>query len=104
MIQENSKMPVLDEVKNHSANHANSRVIAGKRFASTNAVGGPSLPAFPKPSQAHPYEANRASADIPQLEAEDTLGCARGILWSLIFEAALALGPVLYWKFHFFSH
>jgi hypothetical protein len=25
-------------------------------------------------------------------------------LWSLIFEATLAVGAVLYWKFHLFSH
>jgi hypothetical protein len=99
-------MPVLDEVTDHSApsaNPANSRVIGGKRFAATSDVGSPSLPAFPKPSQAHSYEANLGSVDLDQLKPEDALGCARGVLWALIFEAALALGAVLCWKSHFFS-
>jgi hypothetical protein len=72
------QMPVLDEVMNHSAesaNQANLRLLL------------------------NPYE-----VDLDQLEVEDKLGCARGVLWSLIFEAAMAAAVVLLWKSHFFSH
>jgi hypothetical protein len=95
-------MPVLEDLENpsaESANQANLRVIGNKRFGATNA-----LPALAKQSQAHPYEANLGSVDMEQFEAEDSLGCVRGVLWALIFEAALATVAVLCWKFHFFSH
>jgi hypothetical protein len=81
-------MPVLDEVMTHSAesaNQANLRLLGSKRFAATAVL--------------NPYE-----VDLDQLEVEDKLGCARGVLWSLIFEAAMAAGAVLLWKCHFFSH
>jgi hypothetical protein len=55
-------------------------------------------------SQDYPYDSHLGSLDLEQWQAEDKLGCARGILWSLIFEAALAALCVLYWKFHFFRH
>jgi hypothetical protein len=71
-------MPVLDEVMNHSAESANQANLRLLR---------------------NPYE-----ADLDQLEVEDKLGCARGVLWSLIFEAAMAAAAVLVWKCHFFSH
>ena len=77
-------MPVLDEVINHStpsANQTNLRLFVE-----------------------NPYEADLALIDREQLEAEDKLGCARGVLWSLIFEAALVAIAVLLWKCHFFSH
>jgi hypothetical protein len=100
-------MPALDERMNHSAesaNQANFRVIEGTRFSPTNGVGALSPAALVKPSQAYSYEDDLSPLDTEQWEAEDRLGCVRGVLWSLIFEAALAAGAVLYWKFHFFSH
>jgi len=77
-------MPVLDEVRNHSAESANQ---ANLRLLVVN-----------------PYDADLALVDRDQLEVEDKLGCARGVLWSLIFEAALVAIAVLLWKCHFFSH
>jgi hypothetical protein len=77
------KMPVLDEVINpaQSANQLNLRLLV-----------------------LNPYEADLDLVDREQLEAEDKLGCARGVLWSLIFEAAFVAAAVLLWKCHFFSH
>jgi hypothetical protein len=78
------QMPVLDEVINHatpSANQTNLRLFVENR-----------------------YDADLALVDREQLEAEDKLGCARGVLWSLIFEAALVAAAVLVWKCLFFSH
>jgi hypothetical protein len=94
------KMPLLDDVSVELDDQANLRVLDGKAFG----VGSPSLPACENPSQTHPYEAYPASLDMEQFEAEDKFGCARGIVWALIFEAALIVGAVLVWKFHFFSH
>src|ERR1700733_12991600 len=97
------KMPVLDDLRNQSApsaNQPNLRVLDGKGLG----LGSRSLPAFENPSQTHPYDPDPASLDMEQFEAEDKLGCARGVLWALIFEAALVVGAVLVWKFHFFSH
>lgn len=54
-----------------------------------------------KSSPTAPYFANLRSVDLRQLEAEDKLGCARGVLWAIVFEAALGVVGVLYWKFHF---
>jgi hypothetical protein len=43
-----------------------------------------------------------SDGDLPdgweELQSEDRLGCARGVLWSLVFEAALVIAAVLYWK------
>jgi hypothetical protein len=38
--------------------------------------------------------------DVRELDEEDRLGCVRGVLWSLVFEAALVIAAVIYWKFH----
>ena len=100
-------MPVLEDAKNQStesANQANFRVIGRKRFSARNAKDTLSPAPFISPSRAHPYEDDLCSLDTQQWEAEDRLGCVRGVVWSLIFEAALAAVAVLYWKFHFFSH
>jgi hypothetical protein len=40
-------------------------------------------------------------ADEEQLYPEDKLGCARGVLWSLIFEVALVVAALVCWKLRF---
>ena len=35
-----------------------------------------------------------------EIESEDKLGCARGVVWAVIFEAAVAVLTLLYWKLH----
>jgi hypothetical protein len=49
----------------------------------------------------HPYGGTVGSLDLAVLESEDKLGCARGIVWAIIFEAALAAAAVVCWKLHF---
>jgi hypothetical protein len=53
--------------------------------------------------QSHPG-ATEASGHFPdgweELQSEDRFGCVRGVLWSLVFEAALGIAAVLYWKVH----
>jgi hypothetical protein len=38
-----------------------------------------------------------------QLESEDKLGCARGVVWAILCEAALAAVAVACWKFHLWT-
>jgi hypothetical protein len=54
--------------------------------------------------QSHPRLAEGEQVDWAELEefrSEHGLGCARGVLWALIFEAALVIAAAaIYWKFH----
>jgi hypothetical protein len=43
-------------------------------------------------------------ADLEHLYPEDKLGCARGVLWALVFEAGLVIAALVYWKLHLFAH
>jgi hypothetical protein len=43
-----------------------------------------------------------SSADLEQLYDEDTLGCARGVVWAVVFQAALVIAVAVGWKLHFF--
>jgi hypothetical protein len=43
------------------------------------------------------------SVDAKQLYREDKLGCARGVVWALIFEAGLVLAALIYWKLRLFA-
>jgi hypothetical protein len=36
--------------------------------------------------------------DLEEFHSENRLGCVRGVLWSLVFEAALVIAAVIYWK------
>jgi hypothetical protein len=40
--------------------------------------------------------------DPEQLYDEDTLGCARGVVWAVVFQAALVIAVAVGWKLHFF--
>ncbi len=43
------------------------------------------------------------SVDAKQLYREDKLGCARGVIWALVFEAGLVVAALIYWKLHLFA-
>jgi len=43
-----------------------------------------------------------SSVDPEQLYDEDTLGCARGVVWAVVFQAALVIAVAVGWKLHFF--
>lgn len=51
-----------------------------------------------------PGEGDVCFRDWVELESEDKVGCARGIVWAIIFEAALAAAALIYWKFHLWPH
>jgi hypothetical protein len=43
------------------------------------------------------------SVDAKQLYREDKLGCARGVIWALVFEAGLVIAALIYWKLRLFA-
>ena len=43
------------------------------------------------------------SVDAKQLYREDKLGCARGVIWALVFEAGLVVAALIYWKLRLFT-
>jgi hypothetical protein len=43
------------------------------------------------------------SVDAEQLYREDKLGCARGVVWALVFEAGLVVAALIYWKLRLFA-
>jgi len=49
------------------------------------------------------YVVDGCSVDAQQLYREDKLGCARGVVWALIFEAGLVIAALIYWKLRLFA-
>jgi hypothetical protein len=49
------------------------------------------------------YVIDGCSVDAKQLYREDKLGCARGVIWALIFEAGLVVAALVYWKLRLFA-
>ena len=43
------------------------------------------------------------AVDAKQLYREDKLGCARGVVWALVFEAGLVVAALIYWKLRLFA-
>jgi hypothetical protein len=61
-----------------------------------------SLPVFLERSQSSPQVGNVRSVDPELLYGENKLGCARGVLWAFVFEAALLIAIAIFWKLRFF--
>ena len=57
-----------------------------------------------KRSKSTLYVVDGCSVDAKQLYREDKLGCARGVIWALIFEAGLVIAALIYWKLRLFAH
>ena len=64
--------------------------------------GHPVFPIFLEQSQTFPQVANVRSVDPELLYNEDKLGCARGVIWAFVFEAALIVAITIFWKLRFF--
>jgi hypothetical protein len=64
-----------------------------ERFAPTDDV---------RNEKTFPQVANVRSVDPELLYNEDKLGCARGVIWALVFEAALIAAIAIFWKLRFF--
>jgi hypothetical protein len=56
-----------------------------------------------KGSKSTLYVVDGCSVDAEQLYREDKLGCARGVVWALIFEAGLVIAALIYWKLRLFA-
>jgi hypothetical protein len=61
-----------------------------------------SLPMFVEQSQSFPQVGNVRSVDPELLYGENKLGCARGVIWAFVFEAALIIAIAIFWKLRFF--
>jgi hypothetical protein len=55
------------------------------------------------PSQTSLYIVDGTVLDAEQLYREDKLGCARGVVWALVFEAGLVVAALIYWKLRLFA-
>lgn len=60
-----------------------------------------SLPILVEKSQLFPQIGNVRSVDPELLYSENKLGCARGVIWAFVFEAALIIAIALFWKLRF---
>jgi hypothetical protein len=49
------------------------------------------------------YVVDGSVVDAEQLYREDKLGCARGVVWALVFEAGLVIAALIYWKLRLFA-
>jgi hypothetical protein len=56
------------------------------------------LPVFEEQSQSFPQVSNVRSVDPELLYSENKLGCARGVIWAFVFEAALIIAVAIFWK------
>jgi hypothetical protein len=57
-----------------------------------------SLPVYVEQSQTVPQVGNVRSVDAELLQNENKLGCARGVVWAFVFEAALIIAIAIFWK------
>ena len=48
-----------------------------------------------------PQVGNVRSVDPELIYNEDKLGCARGVVWAFVFEAALIIAIAIFWKLRF---
>jgi hypothetical protein len=60
-----------------------------------------SLPLYVEQSQAVSEVGNVRSVDAELLRDENKLGCARGVVWAFVFEAALIIAIAIFWKLRF---
>jgi hypothetical protein len=60
-----------------------------------------SPPLLLEPSRTVPQVGNVRSVDPELICNEDKLGCARGMLWAFVFEAALIIAIAIFWKLRF---
>ena len=60
-----------------------------------------SLPEFVEQSRSFPQVGNVRSVDPELLYGENKLGCARGVIWAFVFEAALIIAMAIFWKLRF---
>jgi hypothetical protein len=60
-----------------------------------------SHPVLLEQPQTFPQVGHDRSIDPELLDDEDKLGCARGVMWAIVFEAALIIAGVILWNLRF---
>jgi hypothetical protein len=60
-----------------------------------------SLPLFLEQPRTVPEVGNVRSVETGLIYNEDKLGCARGVVWAFVFEAALIIAIAIVWKLRF---
>jgi hypothetical protein len=60
-----------------------------------------SLPVLLDQSRGVPEACNVRSVDPAAIYDEDKLGCARGMVWGLVFEAGVIIAIAILWKLRF---
>jgi hypothetical protein len=59
------------------------------------------LPTYVEQARTSPAVANVCSIDREQLNSEDKLGCARGVLWALVFQVEMLIAIAAYCTLHY---
>ena len=59
------------------------------------------VPVFAEQIRTFPRVSNVHSVDPELLYSEDKLGCARGVIWAFVFEAAMLIAIAIVWKLRF---
>lgn len=72
-----------------------------ERFRLTDDVNIRSRPTFLEESRTVPHVGNVRSVDPELIYDEDKLGCARGVVWAFVFEAAVIIAIAMLWKLRF---
>jgi hypothetical protein len=65
------------------------------------AMGVRSHPVLLEQLQTSPQVGHVRSVDPELLDNEDKLGCARGVMWAIVFEAAMMIAGVILWNLRF---
>jgi hypothetical protein len=76
--------------------------VDNKRFALTEGITTIPVLVIPSETSLHVVD-DVCPADLAHLYPEDRLGCARGVLWALVFEAVLVIAALACWKLHLFA-
>jgi hypothetical protein len=84
----------------HQGVHARSALTGS--VSTENKSNGALPPVVVEQFRTSPHVVNVRSVDPEQIDCEDKLGCVRGVLWSLVFEAAVVIAIVVCWKLRMF--
>jgi hypothetical protein len=77
------------------------RYGAGGNRAKGETMGIRSQPVLLEQPQAFSQVGHVCSVDYELLVNEDKLGCARGVMWAIVFEAAMMIAGVILWNLRF---
>jgi hypothetical protein len=87
----------------HQGVHVHLSLTDANQTASCDVLnnGMPFVPVFVEQFRTLPQVGNVHSVDPELLYSEDKLGCARGVIWAFVFEAAIITAIAIFWKLRF---